>query len=52
MKKQENIENIISSAKDILEKEREDLISTKDVNEDWLMRFFNSVQDISFHFLM
>jgi len=47
MKKQENIENIISSAKDILEKEREDLISTKDVNEDWLMRFFNSVQDIS-----
>lgn len=47
MKKQENIENIINSAKDILEKEQEDSISSKDVNEDWLMRFFNSVQDIS-----
>lgn len=47
MKKQENIENIINSAKDILEKEQEDSISPKDVNEDWLMRFFNSVQDIS-----
>lgn len=47
MKKQENIENIINSAKDILEKEQEDSISAKDVNEDWLMRFFNSVQDIS-----
>lgn len=47
MKKQENIENIVNSAKDILEKEQEDTISTKDVNDDWLMRFFNSVQDIS-----
>ena len=47
MKKQENIENIISSAKDILEKEQEDSISSKDVSEDWMMRFFNSVQDIS-----
>lgn len=47
IKKQENIENIINSAKDILEKEQEDSISSKDVNEDWLMRFFNSVQDIS-----
>lgn len=47
MKKQENIENIINSAKDILEKEQESTISSEDVNEDWLMRFFNSVQDIS-----
>ena len=47
IKKQENIENIINSAKDILEKEQEDSISSKDVSEDWMMRFFNSVQDIS-----
>ena len=32
----EDIENIINSAKDILEKEQEDSISSKDVNEDWL----------------
>lgn len=30
-----------------LEKEQEDSISSKDVSEDWMMRFFNSVQDIS-----
>ena len=47
IKKQKNIENVINKTKDILEKEPENIISKENVDEDWIMRFFNSVQDIS-----
>lgn len=45
MRKQKNIENIVSEAKTILQDEEE--VAKEAVNEDWLMRFFNSIQDIS-----
>ena len=45
MRKQKNIENVVSEAKGILMDENE--VSEEEVNEDWLMRFFNSIQDIS-----
>ena len=44
MRKQENIENVISKAQEILQDENN--VEKEDVNEDWLMRFFNSIQDI------
>lgn len=44
MRKQQNIENIVSKAEDILQNESE--VSEEEVNQDWLMHFFNSVQDI------
>lgn len=45
MRKQKNIEDVVSEAKVILQDENE--VSEDAVNEDWLMRFFNSIQDIS-----
>lgn len=45
MRKQQNIENVVSKAKEELIEENQ--VSQDDVNEDWLLRFFNSVQDIS-----
>ncbi len=45
LKKQENIENIIHYAYDALK--QEDSVSDQSVDEDWTIRFFNSVEDIS-----
>lgn len=45
MRKQKNIENVVNKAKESLAKE--EYVSQEEVNEDWLLRFFNSVQDIS-----
>ena len=45
MRKQQNIENVVSKAKDELIGDNQ--VSQEDVNEDWLLRFFNSIQDIS-----
>jgi hypothetical protein len=45
LKKQENIENILHYAYDELKKE--DSVSDQSVDEDWTIRFFNSVEDIS-----
>lgn len=45
MRKQVNIESVVNKAKAILDVEEE--VSQEEVNEDWLIRFFNSVQDVS-----
>ena len=45
MKKQKNIESVVEKTKTLLEKENN--ISEEKVDEDWINRFFNSVQDIS-----
>lgn len=45
MRKQENIEKVVDEAKEILV--NENLVDREDVSEDWILRFFNSVQDIS-----
>ena len=45
MRKQKNIEDVVNEAKAILQDENE--VADEVVNEDWLMRFFNSIQDIS-----
>lgn len=47
MRKEKNIEEVISIAKNVLEKEPINTISQDNVEEDWIMRFFNSIQDIS-----
>lgn len=43
--KQQNIENVIDKAYTELEKETQ--VSEEPVSEDWINRFFNSVEDIS-----
>lgn len=45
MRKQENIENVVEVAKELLTDEN--VVDSEDVSEDWMFRFFNSVQDIS-----
>lgn len=45
VKRQKNIEEVISNAKKILESEKE--VSDKKVDPDWTTRFFNIVQDVS-----
>lgn len=45
MRKQQNIENVVAKAKENLVEESQ--VSEEEVSEDWLLRFFNSVQDIS-----
>jgi len=45
MKKQKNIESVINKTKELLESEAN--ISEQDVDEDWMSRFFSSIQDIS-----
>ncbi len=47
MRKEKNIEEVINVAKNVLEKEPINTISQDNVEEDWIMRFFNSIQDIS-----
>ena len=43
--KQQNIENVVDNAYAQLEKIDE--VSSEPVNQDWMIRFFNSVEDIS-----
>jgi len=45
MRKQENIEMVVDKAKTFLESEECD--NSEDVDEDWVSRFFDSVQDVS-----
>lgn len=45
VKRQKNIEEVISNAKKILEAEKE--VSEEKVDPDWTARFFNIVQDVS-----
>ena len=45
MKKQKNIESVVDKTKELLNNENN--ISEQDVDEDWISRFFSSVQDIS-----
>lgn len=44
MKKQQNIDSIVEKAYVELEKEKE--VSSEPVDEDWIIRFFNSIEDI------
>lgn len=45
LQKQQNIENVANKAYELLEKE--ETCSADPVNPDWMIRFFNSVEDIS-----
>ena len=45
MRKQENIEMVVDKAKAFLVSEES--VNSVDVDEDWISRFFNSVQDVS-----
>ena len=45
MRKQENIEMVVDKAKTLLVSE--ECVNGEEVNEDWVSRFFNSVQDVS-----
>lgn len=45
LQKQQNIESVTDKAYDILVEETE--CSSEPVNKDWMIRFFNSVEDIS-----
>ena len=45
MRKQQNIEAIVDKAYEELQKETE--VTSEPVDDDWLVRFFNSVEDIS-----
>lgn len=45
MKKQKNIESVVDKTKELLNNEND--ISEQDLDEDWISRFFSSVQDIS-----
>ncbi len=47
MRREKNIEEIIHGTENMLEKETINTISQENVDEDWIIRFFNSVQDIS-----
>jgi hypothetical protein len=45
IQKQQNIESIVSDAYDELEKETK--VSEEPIDKDWILRFFNSIEDIS-----
>lgn len=45
MRKQKNIESIVEKAYIELKEEKE--ISSEEVDQDWIIRFFNSIEDIS-----
>lgn len=45
MKKQKNIENVVAKTAEILAERNEE--SEEGVDEDWITRFFNSIQDVS-----
>lgn len=45
MKKQKNIENVVAKTAEILAEKNEE--SEEGVDEDWITRFFNSIQDVS-----
>lgn len=45
MQKQQNIESVVGVAYSELEKES--IVSEEQVDKDWILRFFNSVEDIS-----
>lgn len=45
MRKQQNIEAIVDKAYEKIQKESE--ISSEPVDDDWIIRFFNSVEDVS-----
>lgn len=45
MRKQQNIEAIVGKAYEEIQKETE--VSSEPVDDDWIIRFFNSVEDIS-----
>jgi len=45
IQKQQNIDSVVAGTYDILE--RETVVSEEPVDKDWIIRFFNSVEDIS-----
>ncbi|MEA4940776.1 MAG: DUF2806 domain-containing protein [Christensenella sp.] len=45
MRKQQNIEAIVDRAYEEIQKETE--VSSEQVDDDWIVRFFNSVEDVS-----
>ncbi|MGL5592944.1 MAG: DUF2806 domain-containing protein [Cetobacterium sp.] len=48
VKKQQNIESIVEKAYTELKEEKEEKeVSSEEVDQDWIIRFFNSIEDIS-----
>lgn len=45
--KQQNIENVIDKAYELLESENENAVTNEPVDQDWMRRFFNITGDVS-----